>query len=140
MILFNSIILFLNIYRKELYSKIYSTSDDYISNINNTYNLLKDNETSNKGYYYDEKKNIYIKNKKNPFGGFDLRENITEKGSIENIRIYFYKKNILDKLNNNQTSINTKLNCVKEYNKIFNDNKCNNILSGGLMKDWDFNF
>jgi hypothetical protein len=140
--LFNSLILFLNIYCNKIFTKIYLVTDNYKPNFinsntnNNTNNLLSYNNIKDKGYYYDKRDNTY---KENKFNGYDSRKNITEKGSIENIRIYFYKKSILDKLNNDKLSINTKMKYIEDYNKFFNNNNISsNIFAGGLMKNWDF--
>lgn len=141
MILINSVILFITkLYSTKLYTKNYLKSDDYISyiinkNKNSTYNLM--NYTTN-NYYYDTKKHFLKKNENNTIDGFDMRENITDNISLYNISIFFYKKSLLDILNNDGVNINNKLTNIEEYNKIFNENRYYNIYGGGLMKDWNF--
>jgi hypothetical protein len=80
----------------------------------------------------------YISNKNNSYEGFDMRENNNDNIPIYNISIFFYKKNLLDVLNNDNINIHKKLNYIDKYDKIFNENKHYNLYDGGLMKDWDF--
>jgi hypothetical protein len=130
----------------KLYTRNYLKSDDYISHIinrnkNSTYNLMNNtNNTSNTNYYYDENERIFKKNKNKSFHGFDMRENITDNISLYNISVFFYKKGLLDLLNNDNVCINKKISHIDEYNKLFGEDKCYNIYAGGLMKDWDFQF
>ena len=89
-------------------------------------NYLKNNDLS------------YISNKNNSFEGFDMRENINNNIPIYNISIFFYKKNLLDILNNDNINIHKKLNYIDNYDKYNKYYKYLDIYSGGLMKDWDF--
>ena len=71
--------------------------------------------------------------------GFDNRfpsinKNTTE---IEYIRKLFEKKQKLDVLQNENISINIKLQLIKENE---NNIKTGNLLEGGLMRDFDFKF
>jgi len=103
---------------------------------NITYNLM--NNTTNN---YCAKKYIFKKDKNNiinEFDGFDMRKNISDNISTYNISVFFYKKTLLDILNNNNININSKLSHIEKYNIIFNEKKCYNIYAGGLMKDWNF--
>ena len=145
MIFINSVIMFLTkIYSDNSFTKLYLKNDDYISRIinknnNSTRQLFNNMDSSNKNYYYDTKEHIFKKNMNNSIDGFDMRENITTNNiSIYNISVFFYKKNLLDLLNNENININNKLSYIEEYNKIFSENKFYNLHAGGLMKDWDF--
>jgi hypothetical protein len=62
-------------------------------------------------------------------------ESISKKEIINKIKIYFYKKKILDKLKNINLPLHEKLNIIKNYNK---DNIVGNIMNGNLMKQWNF--
>jgi len=68
--------------------------------------------------------------------GFDNRfpnnKNTTE---IQNIRKFFENKNKLDVLQNENININIKLELIKD-----NDIKSPNLLEGGLMRNFDFDF
>jgi len=142
MIFINSVILFITklystkLYSIKLYTKNYLKNDDYISHIINIHKNKNSNNNLINNYYYNVKEHIF--NKNNTIDGFDMRKNITDNISIYNISVFFYKKTLLDILNNYGVNINNKINNIEEYNKIFNENKCYNIYGGGLMKDWNF--
>ena len=79
-----------------------------------------------------------VNNKNKKSTGYDERYPINETDTEENLKFYkikeFHKKKILlDTLQNNSISINTKLNLLKD-----NSIKPSNIKAGGLFKDFDF--
>lgn len=84
---------------------------------------------------------LILKNKKSSeFLGNDERfPLIEEKNLISKIIENYKKKDLLDYLKSNNINI---LNKVNTINKVNNNNipKSINLKSGGLLKDWDFEF
>jgi hypothetical protein len=81
---------------------------------------------------------------KNVIGGYDGRYNSdvcseTNDALINKIKVFHFKFELLKALENNETSLITKLNLITE-----NDLEINkylpNITAGGLFKDWNFYF
>jgi len=74
--------------------------------------------------------------------GIDHRfKKTTDFDSTSNIKIMnnINNKNLIDKLENNDTSIFDKLKIVSDHN-ILNDSMSYNIYAGGLLNDYYFNF
>ena len=69
---------------------------------------------------------------------YTFEKNETEiKIQLNNLRQNFEKKILLDILQDNNVSINTKIELLKEKD---NSIKPSNVKSGGLFKDFDFDF
>jgi hypothetical protein len=104
---------------------------DYFSKIknSNTYNIVVHPETK-----------FFVKiNKKN--SGYDERypnenKNLTQINELKNI---FEKKKLLDILKDDTVSILTKIHLINNDINSSNNINSNNILAGGLFKDFDFN-
>jgi hypothetical protein len=64
--------------------------------------------------------------------GIDLR-NITDKSNINDIIHFFYKKELLYTLLNNNINEHEKVNYIEDY---FNSIRPFNMSAGGLYKDW----
>lgn len=132
------IIFFVKIYYKKSFTEIYLNNRNLIfKNNNSTHNLFNYSNNLDESYYYDVKKHHFKKIKINSYDGFDMRKNISvydnDNISLYNISIFFYKKNLLELLNNKDINIHHKLSYIKEYKKIFDDSR-NNL--NDLMKDW----
>jgi len=132
----SSIIIFLlKIYNKKINTEVYLNRNDIIKNNNSVHNLFNNPDSLNKNYYYDIKKHNF--KKINLYDGFDMRKNISiydnDYISVYNISTFFYKKKILDILNNKNINIYDKLSYIKDYKKIFEDDQYN---IKDLMKDW----
>lgn len=87
----------------------------------------------------NEKKNvlIYSNNTNNGFDSRNRTNNNDDNITIYKIKINYYKKNLLDNLENNNISINNKLALIEYHNYIFYEKiYTNNISSGGLFDDW----
>jgi hypothetical protein len=68
--------------------------------------------------------------------GFDQRPIKENKIKIQKLKINFKKKEILDKLTNNDISMCDKIKIIKQYD-LLNDSIVPNITSGGLFDDFD---
>jgi len=88
--------------------------------------------------------NLYVKNFLNDIQGMDERNFtneiiISDKELLEN----FYKKDLLDKLSNNNYSLDEKINMISNWRLLedklsIEDIKSLNIKAGWLMNDWEF--
>jgi len=88
--------------------------------------------------------NFYFKNYSNDIQGKDERKItnkiiISDKELLEN----FYKKELLDKLTNNNYSVDEKINMINEWINLedkvqIGDIKPLNMEAGGLMNNWIF--
>lgn len=73
--------------------------------------------------------------------GIDMRfkdDNYMNDSILMNIEDYILKKKILENLIDKDISISQKLDLIN-YNYILDNNLCPNILSGGLLDDYNFN-
>ena len=73
--------------------------------------------------------------------GVDMRfkdDNYMNESILINIEEYILKKKILEKLIDEDISIHQKLDLI-DSNYILDNNLCQNILSGGLLDDYNFN-
>ena len=68
--------------------------------------------------------------------GYDLR-NLTDNSSIYDIKVNYFKKNLLNNLEDPNIGINNKLTLIEYYNYIFNGTYIGKITSGGLFDDWN---
>jgi len=94
--------------------------------------------------FKNNKNNIYFIKLSNKYDGYDMRYidennlNNSKNSSISiNYREIFNKYKLYKLLKNENVSINTKLELIKEE-YVFDDNIVPNITKGGLYKDWDF--
>jgi len=74
--------------------------------------------------------------------GFDMRYNIFYKdceNDLGRIKRNFRYKGILSYLQNKNNTIHNKIKLIQE-NDLLEDTLETNILSGGLLDDWDYNF
>ena len=70
--------------------------------------------------------------------GFDTRYNNSNSIDIYLIKHYFHKLNLLKVLENENVSVNTKLQLVDKYNLLneYPIKYINNLYAGGLLDDW----
>ena len=76
--------------------------------------------------------------------GFDERPHHIDDNNnniikINKIHQHFQKKKILDILQSNHTSLNDKVKIVNEFN-LLQKNQSGNLLSGGLLNNWNSDF
>ena len=96
-------------------------------------------------YSYNLKKSIHCHNEiiithksfNGNYSGYDLTNSTYDNTTIENIRELYYKKNILDKLIDNNIGINDKLKFI-EYYDLFPKRYNIDITEGGLFSDWNY--
>ena len=142
MILINSVIFFFSkIYCRNSCTNTFLKNNDYTSyfiskNYNSTIQLFNNSLSSNEDYYYDTQEHICKKNINSTINGYDTRNNFNNEISIYDISLLLYKKKLLDILCDNETSVYYKMIYIEKHNKIYNENKCNNLYAGGLMNDW----
>ena len=67
-------------------------------------------------------------------------DNIIENELLEKIQENFYKKHLLDILENNQISIIQKMDILNQYLFYNTTSLHSNLFAGGLLNDWDFEF
>lgn len=108
--------------------------------INKKYNLFKNDYCDILNYsneLQNKSKNEKIDIINNGFDNRNKTENNDHNITIYNIKINYYKKNLLNNLENKNISINNKLALIEYHNNIFDEKiYTNNISFGGLFNDW----
>jgi hypothetical protein len=131
MYILKSLILFFIKYQS-INKKYYLVKYD---NIDYCDNLNYANELNNKSKNEKEKYILTNINSRN-YGNDNRNKTDDNNITVYNIKLNYYKKNLLDSLENKNISINNKLVLIEYYNNIFNEKYTNNISAGGLFNDW----